>query len=131
MEAKSVAIAGLLWLFGLAGVADAAPLDALRCHADARVKICEGKVRSFDGTLLDTTLTLPVKPAPARGRPLVVFLHGLLADKSEYLSSSTDGTRSYQAVPSHNRWFAARGCAVVNYSARGHGASDGEINLAS
>jgi ABC-2 type transport system ATP-binding protein len=121
----------LLLLFCLADVAQAAPLDALRCHSDARVKICEGKVPSYDGTLLDTTLTLPVTPAPARGRPLVVFLHGLLADKGEYLSQSTDGTGSYKTAHWNNRWFAARGYAVVNYSARGHGASGGEINLAS
>lgn len=95
------------------------------------MKLCEGKVPSFDGTPLDTTLTLPVAPAPARGRPLVVFLHGLLADKGEYLSVTSAGTGSYKTVHWNNRWFAARGYAVVNYSARGHGASGGQINLAS
>lgn len=95
------------------------------------MKICEGKVASYDGTPLDATLTLPTRVVPARGRPLVVFLHGLLADKGEYLSATTDGTGSYKTVHWNNRWFAARGYAVLNYSARGHGASGGEINLAS
>jgi fermentation-respiration switch protein FrsA (DUF1100 family) len=31
----------------------------------------------------------------------------------------------------NNVWFASRGYAVLNYSARGHGASEGEIGLAS
>src|SRR3954451_1092409 len=115
----------------LCNVARAAPLDALACHSDQRVKICEGKIAGYDGTQLDSTLTLPTRPAPAHGRPLVVFLHGLLADKSEYLSNTTAGTGSYKTVHWNNRWFAARGYAVLNYSARGHGASAGEINLAS
>jgi pimeloyl-ACP methyl ester carboxylesterase len=115
----------------LSAVADAAPLDALHCRTEPRVKICEGKVAGYDGTLLDTTLTLPAKPAPRQGRPLVVFLHGLLADKNEYLSGTVDGAGSYKTIHWNNRWFALRGYAVVNYSARGHGASDGQINLAS
>jgi ABC-2 type transport system ATP-binding protein len=118
-------------LLCLSPVAKAGPLDALHCRTEPRVKICEGKVASYDGTLLDTTLTLPAKPAPRQGRPLVVFLHGLLADKNEYLSSTVDGAGSYKTIHWNNRWFALRGYAVVNYSARGHGASGGQINLAS
>src|SRR3954471_17839399 len=115
----------------LCNVARAAPIDALVCHSDQRVMICEGKIAGYDGTQLDSTLTLPTRPAPAHGRPLVVFLHGLLADKSEYLSNTTAGTGSYKTVHWNNRWFAARGYAVLNHRAPRHGTSGGEINLAS
>src|SRR4051812_493856 len=125
------AVLALLLLACAPSVAKAAPLDALKCQTDGQLKLCEGKVPTFDGTQLDTTLTLPTKKAPRRGRPLVVFLHGLLADKGEYLAKTTDGAGSYKTVHWNNRWFAAHGYAVLNYSARGHGASGGEINLAS
>src|SRR4051794_5829445 len=127
---RRAVLAGLLLLCA-PSVAKAAPLDALKCQTDGQLKLCEGKVPTFDGTQLDATLTLPTKKAPRRGRPLVVFLHGLLADKSEYLAKTTDGAGSYKTVHWNNRWFAAHGYAVLNYSARGHGASGGEINLAS
>jgi len=125
------AVFALLLLACVPSVAKAAPLDALQCHTDGAYRICEGKLAGFDGTPLDTTLTLPTRRPPRRGRPLVVFLHGLLADKGEYLSKTTEGTGSYKTVHWNNRWFASRGYAVLNYSARGHGASGGEINLAS
>src|SRR4051794_10618759 len=101
------------------GVANAA--DALECGR----LVCSAKVPSFDGTLLDATLTVP--PGRARPRPLIVFLHGLLADKKEYLS----GGEPYKTIHWNNRWFAERGYVVLNYSARGHGDSGGEIELAS
>jgi predicted acyl esterase len=122
-----------------AATARADDLDALRasCKADRGVTLCAGAVPSFDGTALDATVTLPEGPAPRGGRPLVVFLHGLLADKGEYLSDTAEGTgpdrggNAYKTIRWNNRWFAARGYAVLNYSARGHGASAGSIELAS
>src|SRR3954468_24282472 len=110
---------GLLVLVWAPGVANAD--ESLRC---GRV-VCSAKVPSFDGTLLDATLTVP--PGRARPRPLVVFLHGLLADKTEYLS----GGVPYKTIDWNNRWFAERGWVVLNYSARGHGDSGGQIELAS
>lgn len=99
-------------------------------------RICTAKVASFDGTPLDATLTLPARTP--RGRlPLVVFLHGFLADKTEYLSDTREGTgpdrgsNAYKTVEWNNIWFASRGYAVLNYSARGQGDSGGEIGLAS
>jgi pimeloyl-ACP methyl ester carboxylesterase len=106
----------------------AAARAELACHVDAPYRICEGTVASFDGTQLDTTLTTPLA---ARHPPLVVFLHGLLADKTEYLSATRDGAGSYKTVHWNNRWFASRGWAVLNYSARGNGASGGQIELSS
>src|SRR4051794_15028124 len=98
--------------------------------------ICTAKVASFDGTPLDATLTLPAR-APRGRLPLVVFLHGFLADKTEYLSDTREGTgpdrgsNAYKTVEWNNIWFASKGYAVLNYSARGQGDSGGQIGLAS
>lgn len=121
------------------------PLASLKGGCEERVsdppkpvpyEICTGTVESFDGTPLDATLTLPAE----RGRrplPLVVFLHGFLSQKGEYISQTRGGTgpdrggSAYATVHWNNVWFASRGYAVLNYSARGHGASGGEVGLAS
>ena len=63
--------------------------------------------------------------------PLIVFLHGFLSDKREYISDTKKAEDDYKTVQFNNVWFASRGYAVLNYSARGHGASGGEIGLAS
>src|SRR3954471_2003103 len=102
--------------------------DALACRVDGPYRICEGKLASFDGTPLDATLTTPVA---AHDPPLVVVLHGLLADKREYLSTTREGNDSYKTAHWNNRWFASHGWAVLNYSARGHGDSGGQIELSS
>ena len=115
------------------------PLAALHasCHPTAALIICAAKIPSFDGTPLDATLTFPGGRPPRRGRPLMVFLHGLLADKTEYLSDTVDGAGAdrgsnvYKTVHFNNRWFASRGAVVLNYSARGQGASGGSIELGS
>jgi predicted acyl esterase len=123
----------------------AAPLDDLLASCapaasagerPSRHRICSASVASFDGAPLDVTLTLPARP-PRRRLPLVVFLHGLLNHKGEYLSATREGTgpdrggEVYKTVEWNNVWFASRGYAVLNYSARGHGASGGRIELAS
>jgi len=101
-----------------------------------RYRVCAAKIPSFDGTELDATLTLPAKRTSKR-LPLVVFLHGFLNHKQELLSETREGTGpdrgadAYKTVRWNNVWFASRGYAVLNYSARGHGDSGGEINLAS
>src|SRR3954453_6955951 len=89
--------------------------DGLACRVESPYRICEGKLASFDGTQLDATVTVPVA---ARHPPLGVFLPGLLADKREYLSADRAGPGSYKTVHWNNRWFASRGWAVLNYSAR-------------
>jgi pimeloyl-ACP methyl ester carboxylesterase len=122
------------------------PLQALRASCQAKTspapapvayRICTAPVNSFDGTPLDVTLTLPAT-APKKRLPLVVFLHGFLSDKREYLSETKEGIGDdraagdrYKTVRWNNVWFASRGYAVVNYSARGHGDSGGSIELAS
>jgi ABC-2 type transport system ATP-binding protein len=115
---------------------------AVRTSKDAkpaprvRYRVCEAKVPSFDGTALDATLTLPAKPSKRR-LPLLVFLHGFLSSKAEYLSETREGNDAargpdaYRTIRWNPIWFASRGYAVLNYSARGHGDSAGEIGLAS
>src|SRR6266513_2407815 len=126
-----------------ANAATANPLHALEqsCHKrtspdKARYRICTGMVNSFDGTPLDVTVTLPAKKR-RKPLPLIAFLHGFLADKTEYLSKTKNGTgpdrgtNAYKTVHWNNIWFASRGYAVLNYSHRGHGNSGGQIELAS
>lgn len=139
-------VAGLGALPAAAAAAD--PLAGVKASCQARVstdapparrvryRICAGKVASFDGTPLDVTVTLPARRS-RRALPLVVFLHGFLNSKREYLSETREGTgpdrggEAYKTVRWNNVWFASRGYAVLNYSARGHGDSGGSIDLAS
>lgn len=101
-----------------------------------RYRICSAKIPSFDGTRLDATLTLPAKPPRKRKLPLLVMLHGLFNSKNEYLSETRTGTgadrggEAYKTIGWNNVWFASRGYAVLTYSARAHGDSEGELGLA-
>ena len=101
------------------------------CETKAKVRVCSGMVESFDGTQLDASLTTPQKVKKGKRLPLIVFLHGFLSNKGEYMSETLRDEEDYKTVEHNNIWFAARGYAVLNYSARGHGESGGEIGLAS
>ena len=57
------------------------------CERQGAVRLCTGTVESFDGTPLDATLTLPAKVKKGKRLPLVLFLHGFLNDKREYIST--------------------------------------------
>src|SRR6185437_4313304 len=70
--------------------------------------VCTGRLASFDGTPLDTDLTLPTR---SRGRlPLMVMLHGWGLSKTNFEASGLagNGTNSWHW---NNAWFAARGFA--------------------
>jgi pimeloyl-ACP methyl ester carboxylesterase len=136
-------VAAFFVMTATAGAAPPDPLAALKasCHAQtspdkARYRICTAKLSSFDGTPLDATVTLPAKKTKRR-LPLIVFLHGFLTTKAEYLSATRAGVGpdrgadAYKTVHWNNVWFASRGYAVLNYTARGHGDSGGQIGLAS
>jgi len=91
-------------------------------------RYCRGKVRSEDGaTKLDTDVTLP-----ARGQgpfPTIVMLHGLGGTKASYEVrwksdagydpevDTIEGTGGRYHF--NNAWFASKGYAVLNYTARG------------
>ena len=101
------------------------------CEKHDAHQVCTGMVESFDGTALDTTLTLPAKVKKGTRLPLIAFLHGFLSNKTEYISETEEAADNYKTVAFNNVWFASRGYAVLNYSARGHGDSGGQIGLAS
>lgn len=74
-------------------------------------------MRSFDGTPLAATLTVPDGVAPVGGWPAVVLFHGLGGDRS----STNAVARSMGLVGEHY--------VVLTVDARGHGASGGLIGI--
>ncbi len=67
---------------------------------------------------LDTDVYLPEGEAPASGWPLLVFSHGGGNQKREHF------------VVYHAEEFVRNGYAVIAYSQRGHGNSDGQASVA-
>src|SRR5438045_4969580 len=85
----------------------------LKCHGSETGRVCSGFLASsIDGALLDVSVALPRGSGP---HPLVALLHGWGGSK---------GSDGYLADP------LAEGHAVLRYSARGFGASWGQVNLA-
>jgi hypothetical protein len=85
--------------------------------------VCTGRVPSFDGTPLDTDLTLP--DGASGPLPLIVMLHGWGDSKAQFESATLagNGTNTWHW---NNVWFAAHGFAVLTYTARGFGESCGQ-----
>jgi predicted acyl esterase len=79
-------------------------------------RFCSGSVTSFDGVVeLDADVTLPGK---GKGPfPLVVINHGLGGSKESHESDTVAGSGG--SFHYTNLWFASRGYAVLNYTARG------------
>jgi glycerophosphoryl diester phosphodiesterase/plastocyanin len=93
------------------------PFHMFSCTTEAGgERLCQGtmdsRVRTFDGVPLDVNVALPAKPAagPDGGFPLLIQLHGWGGAKG-----GLSGMKSW----------AARGYAVLNYTARGFGNSCG------
>lgn len=87
------------------------------------------RVPSFDGVPLDVDVTLPEK---GKGPfPTIVMLHGFGGSKTDFETTSPGGPAPEEAGGGstiyryNNVFFASRGYAVVNYTARGFGASCG------
>src|SRR5215207_7631164 len=75
------------------------------------------RIPSFDGVPLDVDVTLP---ATGDGPfPVIVMMHGWSGNKTAFEASSPTGGYN-------NVFYAQRGYAVVNYSARGFGRSCGK-----
>lgn len=80
---------------------------------------------------LDVDVSIPTIPAPKRGYPLLVMMHGLGGNKTSFEGTSFDdpGEKWHYT----NAWFASRGYVVVTYTARGHrtgsSGSTGETQL--
>ncbi|HSS31775.1 MAG TPA: CocE/NonD family hydrolase [Solirubrobacterales bacterium] len=87
------------------------------------------RVPSFDGVPLDVDVTLPEK---GKGPfPTIVMLHGFGGSKTNFETTSAEGPAPEEAGNGstiyryNNVFYARRGYAVVNYTARGFGNSCG------
>lgn len=116
--------------------AQSAPFPPLAsCHvqtdqADSfAYRFCAGYVASFDGTYLDTDVTLPPGATPAGGYPLLVMMHGWGGSKTDWESGDFCSTTSAGACNYNNVWFAHRGYAVLTYTARGFHGSQSYTHL--
>ena len=115
-------VATLVATLGLTADAFAAPEPfGHSCQAQNGVRFCPTTSRServptFDGVPLDVDVTLP---AEGNGPfPTIVMLHGWGGSKTNFESASPTGAYN-------NNYFARRGYAVLNYTARGFGDSCG------
>jgi fermentation-respiration switch protein FrsA (DUF1100 family) len=77
------------------------------------------RVASWDGVPLDVDVTLP--PTGDGPFPTIVMMHGWGGTKTSFETHSPDG--SY-----NNIYYASKGYAVVNYTARGWGRSCGAVD---
>jgi fermentation-respiration switch protein FrsA (DUF1100 family) len=100
------------------------------CTAENGVRFCptnglSDRVPSFDGVPLDVDVTLP--PTGSGPFPTIVMLHGWGNDKTSFEASTPagDGNETYDY---NNIFYAQRGYAVVNYTARGWGNSCGSVS---
>jgi hypothetical protein len=59
------------------------------------IVVCNGTVKSFDGTPLDVDVSLPAAGVPAGGAPLAMLLSGWSNDICQFESTTLEGT----AVP--------------------------------
>lgn len=93
------------------------------------VLFCEGddanRVPSFDKVPLDVDVTLPEDAKPGVRLPTIVIMHGYGGGKGDFEAEDAEGddTREYHY---NNIFYAERGYAVVNYSARGFDRSCGQ-----
>ena len=119
MSARMLALAGLLATLLIAPAAaraDIKPFGTLNCAPQGGVRFCPGqsslgndqRIKSFDGVPLDADVALPA--SGDSNLPLVVLLHGW--------GGSKVGFNQMQA-------WAARGYAVLSYTARGFNGSCG------
>lgn len=92
-------------------------------------RFCSGNLASFDGTTLDSDITLPSGTTPYGGYPLLVMMHGWGADKGYWEANDFCSTTSADACDFNNVWFAHRGYAVLTYTARGFHNSQGYTHL--
>jgi pimeloyl-ACP methyl ester carboxylesterase len=83
------------------------------------------RVPSFDGAPIDVDVTLPVGTEAGEPLPTIVMLHGYGGNKRSFESENPEGSSS-TTYHYNNTYYAQRGYAVVNTSARGFGRSCGK-----
>jgi predicted acyl esterase len=136
LRSRFAATAVALVSLALAASASAAPLAPFghACIAENGVRFCPTteaatRVPSFDGVPLDVDVTLPEKGAGPF--PTIVMLHGFGGSKTDFETTSPAGPAPEEAGNGstiyhyNNDFYAHRGYAVVNYTARGFGNSCG------
>ncbi|HEY1594232.1 MAG TPA: CocE/NonD family hydrolase [Thermoleophilaceae bacterium] len=125
---RGLALSGVglaLAFFAAPAFAGTAPFGRV-CAAQDGVRFCGGtmatRVASFDGVPLDADVTLP--PSGNGPFPTIVMLHGWGGSKTDFEATSAagNGNTTYHY---NNVYFAQRGYAVLNYTARGWGNSCG------
>jgi fermentation-respiration switch protein FrsA (DUF1100 family) len=134
VAATALACLGLLWALPAAASASASAPFGHACTAENGVRFCPtadlaSRVPSFDGVPLDVDVTLP---ETGKGPfPTIVMLHGFGGDKTDFETTSPAGPAPEEAGGGstiyryNNVFYARRGYAVVNYTARGFGNSCG------
>jgi len=132
VAATAVALAALVWAAPAAASASAPFGHA--CVPENGVRFCPttdlaSRVPSLDGVPLDVDVTLP---AQGKGPfPTIVMLHGFGGSKTDFETASPLGPAPEEAGNGstiyryNNVFYAQRGYAVVNYTARGFGNSCG------
>lgn len=84
----------------------------------------ERRVPTFDGVPLDVDVTLPPASAGPGPYPTIVMLHGYGGSKNDFESTKPEGNGN-TTYHYNNVYYARRGYAVLNYTARGFGNSCG------
>jgi predicted acyl esterase len=137
MRRLLLAVLALTLLPASASAAPPAPFGH-PCTAQNGVRVCPttaltDRVPSFDGVPLDVDVTLP--PAGNGPFPTIVMLHGYGGDKTDFEATKPEGDgQPSEAVGTattyhwNSNYFARRGYAVVNPTARGFGRSCGQAS---
>lgn len=130
-----------LWAIPVIALLGAAPAAAApdapfghACSAENGVRFCPTRtpaerVPSFDGVPLDVDVTLP--PTGEGPWPTIVMMHGFGGNKTDFETTTPAGPAPAEAGGGstiyryNNNFYARRGYAVVNYTARGFGGSCG------
>jgi predicted acyl esterase len=100
-----------------------------KCKAENGVRFCPTgtlaeRVPSFDKVPLDADVTLP---ATGSGPwPTIVMIHGWGGSKTSFETSGPEGDGN-ETFDYNNVYYAQRGYAVLNYTARGWGRSCGSM----
>lgn len=126
-------MAALGWAAAPAGASATAPFGHA-CIPENGVRFCPtpdlaSRVPSFDGVPLDVDVTLPAQGSGPF--PTIVMLHGFGGSKTDFETTSPAGPAPEEAGNGstiyryNNVFYASRGYAVVNYTARGFGNSCG------
>ncbi|HEX6456328.1 MAG TPA: CocE/NonD family hydrolase [Solirubrobacterales bacterium] len=132
IAATAVALSALVWA-APAGASATAPFGHA-CTAENGVRFCPtpdlaSRVPSFDGVPLDVDVTLP--EGGTAPYPTIVMLHGFGGSKTDFETTTPAGPEPDAAGSGstiyryNNVFYAHRGYAVVNYTARGFGNSCG------